>query len=67
MQIRKSANEESLMIDFDTIEDVDDCDGEAVFAYGFDPLKQEWVWEWVPLEDLAEADRRDILQRLGVG
>lgn len=55
------------MIDFDTIEDVDDCDGEAVFAYGFDPVKQEWLWEWVPLEDLAEADRRDILHRLGVG
>ena len=32
------------MIDPDTIEEIDDCDGECVYAYGFDPVTENWAW-----------------------
>ena len=52
------------MIDPDTIEDVDDCDGESILAYGYNPIDRVWVWEWVPMEELAEAGRTDIIARV---
>ncbi|MFN3832149.1 MAG: hypothetical protein ACK4SQ_07980 [Allorhizobium sp.] len=52
------------MIDPDTIEDIDDCDGESVLAYGYNPISKEWAWEWVPMEELAEAGRTDIIARV---
>jgi hypothetical protein len=52
------------MIDPDTIEDIDDCDGESVFAYGFDPTSGKWEWAWVPVEHIAESGRSDIIDRL---
>lgn len=55
------------MIDPETIEDIDDCDGEAVYAYGFDPETSKWTWGWVPLEYIQEAGRTDILTRLFPG
>lgn len=38
------------MIDPETIEDLDGCDGEALHAYGFDDETGKWGWGWVPLE-----------------
>ena len=52
------------MIDPDTIEEVDDCDGEAVLAYGYNPVSKAWEWAWVQMEELAEAGRTDIIERL---
>lgn len=51
------------MIDPDTIEDIDDCDGEEVYAYGYDREAKEWKWAWVPYDFLAEAGRTDIIER----
>lgn len=36
------------MIDLVTIEDVDECDGEALHAYGRDLSTGQWRWDWVP-------------------
>ncbi|MCB4771451.1 hypothetical protein LGR54_22845 [Ancylobacter sp. Lp-2] len=52
------------MIDPETIQDFDDCDGESVSCYGFDTETGQWGWGWVPLEDLEEAGREDILDAL---
>lgn len=52
------------MIDPETIEDIDDCDGESVSAYGFDPDTGQWGWGWVALEYIEEAGRTDITERL---
>lgn len=52
------------MIDPDTIEDIDDCDGECVLAYGYDSETKAWKWDWVALEVLADAGRTDIINRL---
>jgi hypothetical protein len=52
------------MIDPETIEDVDDCDGDAVYVYGFDPEKNGWGWSWLALQYLYESGRGDIIERL---
>ncbi len=52
------------MIDPETIEEVDDCDGESVRAYGFDPEAKTWKWDWVSLEYVVECGRSDIIDRL---
>jgi hypothetical protein len=52
------------MIDPETIEDIDDCDGESIFALGYDPLTKRWEWQWVTLEYVAECGRTDIIERL---
>ncbi|MCK1296958.1 hypothetical protein IVB33_03030 [Bradyrhizobium sp. 24] len=49
------------MLDLDTIEEVDDCDGEALHVYGCDPSTGEWCWQWVPVEMLLEAGRGDLV------
>lgn len=68
MPIRgKLANRPSMgceMIDLDTIEDIDECDGEAVHVYGRLSTGQ-WSWQWVPIEAVAEAGRDDILIAIG--
>jgi hypothetical protein len=52
------------MIDPETIEDIDDCDGEAVYCYGFDRETNGWTWGWLSLEYLYESGRADIIARL---
>ena len=52
------------MIDPETIEDIDDCDGESIFAYGYDPLTKKWGWAWIELEYVAECGRTDIVERI---
>lgn len=52
------------MIDPETIEDIDDCDGESVYAYGYDPKTGACCWGWVPLEYIQESGRADIMERL---
>lgn len=52
------------MIDPETIEDMDDCDGESVHVYGFDPETNGWGWGWLGLEYLYESGRTDIIARL---
>lgn len=52
------------MIDPETIEDMDDCDGESVHAYGYDPVKDTWGWGWVALEYIYESGRTDIIERI---
>ena len=52
------------MINPETIEDIDDCDGEEIFAYGYDPVSKTWKWDWVPFDHLAEAGRTDIIERV---
>jgi hypothetical protein len=55
---------EAKMIDPDSIEDVEDCDGEGVFSYGLDSDTGKWCWGWVPIEHLYEYGRTDIIDRL---
>jgi hypothetical protein len=55
------------MIDIDTIEDADECDGEALHAYGRDTSTGEWVWRWVPVEVLIEAGRGDLVPWMADG
>ncbi|MCO5135983.1 MULTISPECIES: hypothetical protein [unclassified Shinella] len=52
------------MIDPETIEEIDDCDGESVRAFGFDNDTGRYSWAWVPLEYVAECGRSDIIDRL---
>jgi hypothetical protein len=52
------------MIDPDTIEDIDDCDGDAILAYGFDTASEKWAWAWLPIQFIAEAGRSDIIDRI---
>ena len=61
---KNPARKETSMIDPETIEDIDDCDGESIFAYGFDHVKKSWEWAWVPIEHVAECGRSDIVDRL---
>lgn len=49
------------MIDIDTIEDADECDGEALHVYGRDATTDQWLWAWVSVELLIEAGRGDLL------
>lgn len=49
------------MIDPETIEEFDECDGESVSCFGFDPETGAWTWGWVHLEDIEEAGREDIM------
>lgn len=49
------------MIDIDSIEDADECDGESLHAYGRDTTTGEWQWQWVPVETLLEAGRGDLV------
>ncbi|MFK4537923.1 hypothetical protein ABIA00_006106 [Bradyrhizobium ottawaense] len=56
------------MIDPDTIEDADECDGESLHAYGYDREKGEWRWQWVPIEAPAGGrPRRSGAVGAGVG
>lgn len=52
------------MIDPETIEDIDDCDGESISAYGYNPESRKWEWGWVPLEYVADCGRSDIIERV---
>lgn len=52
------------MIDPETVEEWEDCDGEAVSCFGFDPDTGQWGWGWVALEYIEEAGREDIMERL---
>lgn len=54
------------MIDPDTIEDIDDCDGDSIWAYGYNTVSKQWEWGAVPLEYVYDAGRTDILRRLGL-
>ena len=49
------------MIDPDTIEDADECDGESLHAYGRDTTTGEWRWAWVKVETLIEAGRGNLV------
>ncbi len=51
------------MITLDTIEAIEDYDGEAAYCYGFDPEARAWSWHWVSREWLEEH-RPDILASL---
>lgn len=60
----KSANRSRMeieMIDIDTIEDADECDGEALHVYGRDTTTGQWRWQWVAVETLMEAGRGDLV------
>lgn len=52
------------MINPDTIDDIDDCDGEAVCCFGEDAETREWKWDWVPIEKLIEAGRQDVVDQV---
>jgi hypothetical protein len=52
------------MIDPETIEDTDDCDGEALSCYGYDTETGQWCWGLVPLEYIFESGRSDLIARL---
>lgn len=52
------------MIDPETIEEFDDCDGESVHVYGLDNDTGKYSWGWVPLDYVAERGRSDIIDRL---
>lgn len=54
------------MIDTDTIDEFEDCDGYTVWAYGYNTVTEKWEWSAVTLEDLQEGGRTDILRRLGI-
>ena len=54
-----------IVINTDSIEEVEDFDGEAAFCFGQDGNSTDWRWEWVPIEALMEAGRTDILQSVG--
>lgn len=45
----------------DDIEDAEECDGEALHAYGRDVATGEWTWEWVAVESLMEGGLGDLL------
>lgn len=55
------------MLDPDTIDDIDENDGEEVMCYGYDPESKSWKWAWVPYDYLAEAGRTDITDRMWGG
>ncbi|WP_185933316.1 hypothetical protein [Rhizobium sp. P007] len=55
------------MIDPETIDDIDEVDGEEVFCHGYDPTAKEWKWDWVPYDHLADAGRGDIIDRIWGG
>lgn len=52
---------EKVMIDPDTIEDADECDGESLHVYGRDTVTGQWRWQLVSIELLIEAGRGDLL------
>ena len=62
-----SHEEGTKMIDPDTIDDIDEVDGEEVFCHGYDPSVKEWKWDWVPYDHLADAGRSDIIERVWGG
>jgi hypothetical protein len=49
------------MIDPNTIDECDECDGEAVHVFGRDTTTGQWVWQWVAIETLLDAGRADLL------
>lgn len=49
------------MIDPDTIEDIDESDGEVIHVYGRNSVTGRWEWKWVPVETLIEAGRGDLV------
>lgn len=49
------------MIDPDTIDEADDCDGESIHAYGYNQNTGAWEWDWIPFEELWEHGRGDIV------
>jgi hypothetical protein len=55
------------MIDIETIEDADECDGEALHAYGRDTTTGQWTWRWVPVEMLIESGRGDLVPWMADG
>jgi hypothetical protein len=52
---------EADMIDLNTIEDADECDGESLRVYGRDVTTGHWQWQWLPVEVLIEAGRSDLV------
>lgn len=46
--------------DFDTIDDIDDADGDSVHLLVFDREAGEFVWTWVMRETLAESGYIEI-------
>lgn len=54
------------MIDTDTIDDFEDFDGDTLWAYGYNTVTKQWVWSAVPIEDIYEGGRTDILRCLGL-
>lgn len=53
---------EVKMIDPETIEDFDQCDGEDANVYGYDPETDSCDWGWVPIRVIEEAGRTDVLE-----
>lgn len=51
------------MIDPNTIEDVEDFDGENVLCFGIDTETKTSTWGWVHMEVLMESGREDIVRR----
>jgi hypothetical protein len=51
------------MIDAETIEDMNDCDGEFLHAYGYDPDTKPWQWRGFR-SNSNESGRGDIIERL---
>jgi len=54
------------MIDIDSIEDCDECDGDLLHVYGRDAVTGQWRWQWVSVEVLIEAGRADLVPWLAV-
>lgn len=52
------------MIDAETIEDWDDCDGNSIYCYGYNSETKEWEWGWCDIADLEIEGRLDILRQL---
>ena len=49
------------MIDPDSIDECDECDGEVLHVYGRDSDTGMWKWQWVAVETLVEAGRGDLV------
>lgn len=54
------------MIDLETVEECDECDGDNVYVHGRDEETGSWAWGWVSLESLYESGRVDLLEGLGL-
>jgi len=49
-------------LDLDSIDDIDDADGDALLVYVFDRSAGEFVWTWISRETLAESGRYDLAE-----